>query len=447
MSFFTLIVGLGKTGFSCANYLAEKNISFRVVDTRHSPPELKNFLKIFPDVPVHLGKFPSQWFTDAKKIIVSPGVSLKEKNIACALQSGKKVIGDIELFMLSINKPVVAVTGSNGKSTVTTLIGEMISHSGKYQTAVGGNLGTPALDLLHQTQTDLYVLELSSFQLETTPSLKTKTSVVLNVTEDHMDRYENFEAYLKAKQMIYRQCEYPVIDLDEPFIWEKLNLKNIISFSIKNPQADFYLLNDRHEFFLTHRGKRLLNLSEMKLKGRHNAANALAALALGFALNLSFDSMIDTLKNFKGLRHRCEWVREINGVHFYNDSKGTNVGATIAAIEGLGSLAQEKQIILIAGGQGKGADFSALNPAIEKYVKAIILIGEDASKIENALKVPAPIQHASSLKQAMDSAYQTAKTGDIILLSPACASFDMFKNFEDRGEQFCQWVVDKGQII
>jgi len=437
---FKLIVGLGKTGFSCAQYFFKKNIPIRVVDTRHTPPGLKNFFKLFPDSPLQLGSFPSKWFEEAEEIIVNPGVSLKEKVIANAIKAGKSVVGDIELFAREAKKPIVAITGSNGKSTVTSLMGEMIHQTG-LKAAVGGNIGKPALDLLEEKHVDFYVLELSSFQLETSPSLKTKTAVILNVSEDHMDRYETFEDYLKAKQAIYKRCEYPVINMDEEFIWKDLNLNNSVSFSIQTKRADFTLLNNDGELFLMHQEKPLLNLSEMKLKGKHNAANALAALALGFIIHLPLDLMIKTLKDFKGLPHRCEWVRELKGIHFYNDSKGTNVGATIAAIEGLGMLGKGKRIILIAGGQGKGADFSMLNASIEKYAKTIVLIGEDAPKIQASLKVPIPIQKVSSLKQAVELAYQLAKLGDVVLLSPACASFDMFKHFEDRGDQFKQLVL------
>lgn len=429
----SLIIGLGKTGMSCVRYLARKNRHFAVVDSRTNPPCLEELRRDFPQIPVFLGSFDTPLMDEAQEIIVSPGVSLQTPSIVRAQARGASIIGDIELFAREATAPIVGITGSNGKSTVTTLVGEMAKNAG-INVKIGGNLGTPTLDLL-DSSVQLYVLELSSFQLETTYSLQMKAAVVLNVTEDHMDRYCSFDEYLFAKQKIYNHCKIAVINRDDSVSHSKVKLpKKVISFGL-NQNQDLGINNG----YLTHANKNLLKINDLKIKGLHQVANALAALALGTAINLPEEIMIKTLREFSGLPHRCQWVAKINDVDWYNDSKGTNVGATHAAIEGLGKEITGK-IILIAGGLGKGADFTPLQKPIKKYVRAVILIGKDAEIIKQALKNHTQIIHADSMENAVFLAKQTAQPHDIALLSPACASFDMFNNFEHRGEEFIKEV-------
>lgn len=429
----TVIIGLGKTGMSCVRHLAPQHHNLAVVDNRTNPPCLEELRRNFPKIPVFLGSFNNKIIDEATEIILSPGVSLQEKSIACALARKIPVIGDLELFMRAAKAPIVAITGSNGKSTVTTLVGEMAKNSG-LNIKVGGNLGTPMLDLLDKNAA-LYVLELSSFQLETAPSLKTKAAVVLNVTEDHMDRYCGFDEYLFAKQKIYKNCEIAVINRDEPISYSGIKLpKKIISFGL-NESADFNICNNH----INHANKNLLKINELQIKGLHQVSNALAALALGTAIGLPETAMINTLREFQGLEHRCQWVAKIDETNWYNDSKGTNVGASQAAIEGLGQEIQGK-IILIAGGLGKDADFTPLQNPVKKYVRTVVLIGKDAPKIEAILKDYTQIIHADSMENAVLLAKQAAQPKDVVLLSPACASFDMFDNFEHRGDEFTKAV-------
>lgn len=439
-----VVVGLGKTGFSCVKYLVRQGIKIAVIDNRESPPESSNLRKLYPDIPVHLGNFNSDILSAAEEIIISPGVALKQPEIAGQLQQGKNVIGDIELFARHINAPVIAITGSNGKSTVTTLVGEMAKNSG-LKVGVGGNLGTPALDLITEPEPDLYVLELSSFQLETTFSLRPKAAVVLNISPDHLDRYRDLDEYITAKMNIYKNCAQAVINRDElfynkpEFLYAYKNLKTALSFGLNAPQNFNFGFSDG---YLMHGTTKLLSSDELRIKGTHQIANALAALALGYAAQLPVMAMLETLREFSGLRHRCQLIKRIEEIDWYNDSKGTNVGATQAAIEGLGDSISGK-IILIAGGQGKNADFSLLFDVVEKYVRTLILIGEDAPKLESALGKATKIIYAKSMSEAVKRAREQAQKKDVVLLSPACASFDMFDNYEHRGEVFIQAVNDE----
>lgn len=432
-----VVIGLGITGFSCVNYLkAQGYDDIRVVDSRISPPKLEKLKEQFPEIPITLGNFNIDLLLQAKTIILSPGISLKEPKIKAAIDYGIPVIGDIELFARHVKAPVAAITGSNGKSTVTTLVAKMAEAAG-LKVRVGGNLGTPALDLIDDQEPDLYVLELSSFQLETTHSLKLKAASILNVTLDHMDRYEDFAAYLKAKQSIYNHTETAVLNRDDPKSYADIKLpKNIISFGLDKPDMENFGLDDD---VLTFGEKKLLSKKDLKIKGQHNIANALAALALGKALNLPWSPMLEALSSFQGLEHRCQWVRQLGDVDWYNDSKATNVGATYAAVIGLGKDISGK-IVLIVGGIGKNADFSELSEVIKKYVRTLILIGKDATQIEETLKNSASIVHAKSMEEAVLKAHRCAQPHDAVLLAPACASFDMFDNFEHRGKVFTDLV-------
>ncbi len=435
----TLVVGLGQTGLSVARHLKARGVAFAVVDSRANPPGKAELLAEFPQTPYHFGAFPesADWFASAATLVVSPGIAIATPEIHAAGERGAAIIGDIELFVREALAPVIAITGSNGKSSVTTLVDLMAQKAGMKSYA-GGNLGYAALDLLAQPTPDVYVMELSSFQLETTQSLRAVAAVVLNVSEDHMDRYPSFADYAAAKQVVYQHCGCAVVNRDDAVVMAMLtNLTDAersrsVSFGLGIPTDGQYGLRE-------HAGKRwlakgetlLLAVDEMKLPGEHNYANALAALALGEAAGISMDGMLAALREFTGLAHRTQWVRERAGVNWYNDSKGTNVGATLAALAGLPG-----KTVLIAGGQGKGADFSPLRAVAMAKARALVLIGEDRNKIADVVEGYVPYVFAHDMADAVAIAAELAQVGDNVLLSPACASFDMFKSYVHRGEVF-----------
>ena len=436
----SLIVGLGKTGLSCARFLAALGMPVAVTDTRERPPFLDQLRAEFPDTALFLGGFDPAAFAAADRLVVSPGVSVKEPLIRMAAERGVPVVGDIELFAQNVGAPVAVVTGSNGKSTVTTLLGRMAEAAGR-RVKVGGNLGEPALDLLDD-RAELYVLELSSFQLETTRSLRPAAAVVLNVSADHLDRYASLEEYTAVKRTAYRDAQAAVFNKDDPLVLEmSRSAARPLFFTLGEPLAgEFGLRRIDGEAWLCHGEERILPSTAVRTPGSHNIANALAALAMGHALGFSKASMAEALKLFTGLPHRTQLVTERDGVRWYNDSKGTNVGACIAALEGLHDLAPEGRTVLIAGGQGKGADFSPLKPVVERTCRAVVLIGEDAPLLERALAGGTPLLRAESMEQAVRLAKERALRGDRVLLYPACASFDMFNNYAHRGEMFVEAV-------
>lgn len=434
-----IIIGLGKTGLSCARFIAGQGHSFAVVDSRSHPPELEKFEREFAGVPLFRGEFDPALLASAGHLIVSPGVAMSHPAIQHALRHNIEVIGDIELFARHANAPVVAVTGSNGKSTVVALVSAMISAAG-FDVCLGGNFGTPALSFLDRSAPDFYVLELSSFQLETVSSLDARAAVVLNITEDHMDRYTGLDDYALAKSRIYSGTGTMIINLDDNRVQAMSRPdRKSIGFSLSAPGPDnFGLIRRDGVDWLALGNQPLLPGTAMLLQGRHNISNALAALALGHAIGLPFEPMLTTLKNFTGLPHRCEWVADHGGVTWINDSKGTNPGAACAAIEG---LAEGEDLVLIAGGEGKGADFSTLAKAVRGRVHDVVLIGRDAGIIASALQGSTVIHHATSLEGAVRKAAGLARPGDKVLLSPACASFDMFRDYQDRGHQFIESVI------
>jgi len=435
-----LIVGLGATGLSCARFLAAQGArELAVTDSRDQPPGLAELQRELPEVAVFRGGFEPAAFARAEVLVVSPGVSVQSPLIVEARARGAEIIGDIELFARFANAPVLAITGSNGKSTVTSLLAAMAERSG-VQTAMGGNIGTPALDLL-DPQVELYVLELSSFQLETTFSLDPEAAALLNISADHLDRYASLADYTAAKTRIYHGSGTLVVNRDDPRVRATLDLiprgRSVIGFGLDTPAGtDFGLCERDGGSWLCRGSEPLLPVAELKISGRHNLANALAALALGHAAGLRLPAMLDALREFRGLPHRCQWVAERGGVTFINDSKATNVGAALAAIEGV----EAGKLVLIAGGQGKGQDFSPLRTAIAARCRAVILIGEAADQLARALDGSAPLQRADNLTDAVRQAAALARPGDAVLLSPACASFDMFRGFAARGETFIQAV-------
>ena len=460
-----LVLGLGDTGLSALRWLVRQGAVLSVADTRENPPGIDVLSSELPEVKVYRGAFRSEIFEHADLIVTSPGVPLSTPEIQAAIMRGTPVVGDVELFAQHIDcnpqyskTKVIGITGANGKTTVTTLVGEMCKAAG-LQTIIAGNIGLPVLDILSMTAPDVLVLELSSFQLETTHSLSMTAATVLNVTEDHMDRYASFADYAAAKERIFAHAKVKVVNREDAYsfamgsVAQSLGVTGLgvrthsapltISFGL-NPaanQEDFGLLTQAGVTYLAQGTAALLPLAEMKLSGLHNAANALAALALCRAIGLDFPPLLNTLKTFKGLSHRLEWVANIHEVDFYDDSKGTNVGATCAAITGMTKHGLPQKVVLIAGGDGKGQDFSPLLQAVESNARATVLIGRDAQMIEQTLSAShLPRYLAADLPEAVNIAYKVAHKGDAVLLSPACASFDMFKNYVHRAEVFIDAV-------
>lgn len=433
------IIGTGITGLSVARFLARMGQAFILLDTRAQPPNLEQINKEFPGVLIETGELKTETLLLADEIIASPGIAVATPAIAEARAAGIPVVGDIELFVRYAKAPIVAITGSNAKSTVTTLVGEMAAHAG-VKVAVGGNLGTPALDLLSD-DVELYVMELSSFQLETVTRLNARVATILNVSADHLDRYPNMQAYHAAKLRVYFGAEKIVVNRQDVLTHPPLaSGVRPITFGGGAEFNNFGIIQEQGEDYLAWQFQPLLPASRLKIRGKHNVDNALAALALGYAAGLPVPAMIETLQTFAGLPHRCEWVATFTGVEFFNDSKGTNIGATVAAIKGLAR--PPAKLVLIAGGDGKGADFSELAPAIDDQIRAVILIGRDAVNIAKAIEGRCKIVFAISMADAVGKAYEQAHAGDAVLLSPACASFDMFKNYVDRGQQFCAAVQE-----
>ena len=426
---------------ACARYLDRRGLPFEMLDSRPAPAAADAFKQAFPNVPLHLGAFDAKKLCEATELWVSPGIAISEPAIAQAVVAGVKVRGDIDVFAEHADAPIIAITGSNGKSTVTTLVGMMAAQAG-YKAGVGGNLGTPALDLLDQGH-DLYVLELSSFQLETTHRLNAACAVLLNISEDHMDRYESKLEYLRAKQRIFRGAKVAVVNnedaLSQPLPTEGMKL---VSYGLDGPDLNkFSIMQSNGEDVLVRGFEELIAVNEIALKGRHNLSNALAALAIGHSIGFPVAAMRQALKEFAGLPHRCEWVRTHHGVHYINDSKGTNVGAACVAIQSFGESAESRQLVLIAGGDAKGADLSPLADPMKQYGKHAILLGKDAALLEDALAPVVPCSRVETLEEAVKQASRLVQSGDVVLLSPACASIDMFRNYEERGAVFVKEVL------
>lgn len=431
------VIGLGVTGFSVVRYLRARGLQLTVMDSRAEPPIAKRLSRQFPEVNLLTGEFKFENFQPNHLLVVSPGVSLAHPALRQAKKAGAHLIGDIELFVQENTKPIIAITGSNGKSTVTTLVGEMC-RCGGLKTLVAGNIGLPVLDALtDQIDYQVAVLELSSFQLETTSNLAANAAAILNVSADHMDRYDSMGDYLLAKARILRGAKQVVLPRHDEQLGQLGNVGKQLSFALDAPEnEDEFGIERKSNLVWLYKGKqRLLKAKEIPLLGFHNVKNVLAALALVDFLNIPLHLLLSAIKSFSGLPHRMQTVVNCAGVTWVNDSKATNIGATSTALKNL-----EKEVYWIAGGQGKGADFGALREAISDKVKRLILFGEDAAKIESALKDLVPVQRVKTMQQAVELAGREATVDSVVLFSPACASFDMYQNFEHRGDDFVRCV-------
>ncbi|MEM7563845.1 MAG: UDP-N-acetylmuramoyl-L-alanine--D-glutamate ligase [Pseudomonadota bacterium] len=427
-----LVVGLGVTGYSVAGFLLSKGYRCRIQDTRDIPPYLGALKERFEQIDFKASELETDMLDWADVLVVSPGISIRQPVFQQAREQGKQVVGDIELFAQLVQAPVVAITGSNGKSTVTTLVGEMIAAQ-KKSVAVGGNLGTAALDLL-ESNADYFVLELSSYQLETTSSLKPAVAALLNISEDHLDRYPDFDAYIEAKQRVFQNASVSISNLDDSLTRHS---DTDLRFSLDCESTAEFKLSNLRDPHLSREGVSWLSVSELKISGRHNWANCLAAMAIADSLGIEQKAIVQALKTFTGIPHRSQWVAEIDSVEWVNDSKATNVGAAIASIEG-----RDRPVILIAGGQSKGADMSLMNAALKAQVKQVLLMGEDALLMQQAWQGVTEIEQVADMNQAVKRAQQIAQPGDCVLLAPACASFDMYEKFEARGDDFIRRVEE-----
>ena len=455
-----LVLGLGETGFSMAKWLSRCGASVRVADSRTAPPNAAALARELPGAVLQAGGWQESSFSGVDMIAISPGIAASEPMVRRAAARGVPVVGDIELFahairdaalwsrLPSVFKPpkVLAVTGTNGKTTVTALAGAMCHRAGT-ACEVAGNIGPAALDALMacldaKRMPELWVLELSSFQLETTASLATDAATVLNLSEDHLDRHDGMVGYAAAKARIFEGEGVQVLNRGDARVMAMARQgRRQFTFGLDAPRGldDFGLLEHGGQPCLAQGTTPLIPLSDMTLPGLHNAANALAALALCRAIDLPYTPLLAAIEAFKGLPHRVERVAEHAGVVFYDDSKGTNVGSTVAALAGLSGTGsgQHAKLVLIAGGVGKGQDFSPLRAAVAQSARAVVLIGRDAALIEKAFAGSGvPVLHAAGMEEAVETALRIAKKGDAVLLSPACASFDMFDNYKHRGEVF-----------
>ncbi|MGP5119085.1 UDP-N-acetylmuramoyl-L-alanine--D-glutamate ligase [Psychrobacter alimentarius] len=450
-----VVVGLGQSGLSVARYLANQGYQVAVTDAQ-AAPKLANQLP--PEISIRqFGSIDAELLQQAARIIISPGISLDTGAVAAARQANIPVVSDIQLFCEACTVPIVAITGSNAKSTVTTLVGQMAADAG-VNVGVGGNIGVPALTLLANDDMELAVLELSSFQLETVTNLGAQVATVLNMSPDHLDRHGDMLGYHQAKHRIFQGAKSVVINredaLTRPLVADNLPR---VSTSIQAPDKGQYglIIDSEGQTYLARGTERLLSADKLLIKGRHNLLNAQAALALGELAGLPLDSMLQTLQQFSGLDHRCQYVAKVADIDYFNDSKGTNIGSTIAAIQGLGEVYAPKdgKLLLILGGQGKGQQFGELTPFINQYVSHVLMIGDDAKMIEQHLRAAklsedVRLYQCQTMENAFATVPQVTKSSlsqvQAVLLSPACASFDQYSGYAARGEHFSQLVAQLG---
>jgi UDP-N-acetylmuramoylalanine--D-glutamate ligase len=425
---------MGKTGYSLASWLARHGHAFDAVDSRAEPPFADAFRQEFPGHLLQTGGFEGELLESADEVLLSPGVDPALPQIAAAAARGARVCGDIELFWREAKAPILAITGTNAKSTVTTLVGLMANAAG-IPGGCGGNLGIPALDLL-DAGAALYVLELSSFQLDILLDFRADVGAILNLAPDHLDRYAGMEAYAASKQRIFRGCRVAVSNRADPLTFPATPVGCQVSFGLDAPaERDYGLLSRAGEEWLACGSECLMPARELGLRGRHNLANALAALAIAESGGIPREACLQVLRSYKGLAHRCQPVARVAGVDYIDDSKGTNVAATVAALRGLAPVAPGR-VVLIAGGIAKEYDFTSLAAELSSCARALLLIGRDAALIGEGVAGSCPVEHCTDLDSAVARAAELAQGGDVVLLSPACASFDMFRNYEHRGEAF-----------
>lgn len=436
------VLGLGETGFSALRWLRQMGAEVVMFDSRLHPAGLNRLQEEFAGVEYHVGPFNAELLSSVALVVASPGVSLDEPAIKLVMASGIQVIGDVELFARyrPTYAKVIAITGSNGKTTVTSLVGEVCKQAG-LNTIVAGNIGLPVLDTLAMPAPDVYVLELSSFQLETTSSLQVDAATILNLSEDHMDRYDGMADYAKAKARIYQHARMAVVNRDDQYSVSLAGDLPKISFGVNpSPGVNDYGLDEAG--WLCAGNRRYIEADSLHIRGKHNIANTLAAIALTQAIGVDKVSILNTVQSFKGLPHRVEWITSIEDIDFYDDSKGTNVGATCAAISGMLKHGQPQKVVLIAGGDGKNQDFMPLREAVLQNARAVVLIGRDGPRIQQVLQdCRIPVVDAVDLHAAVVVAKTLAEPGDAVLLSPACASFDMFRNYEHRAQVFVEAVL------
>jgi len=433
------VVGLGATGYSVVRYLRARGLQVTVLDSRTSPPMASQLTESYPEVRVVFGRFETIDVDQARLIVASPGVALKEPILQSAKLEGAHIVGDVELFFEENKKPLIAITGSNGKSTVTTLVGKMVK-AGGLTPLVAGNIGKPVLDALTDSEGyDIAVLELSSFQLETTSQVPAESAAILNVSADHMDRYDSMGDYVLAKARVLRGARRAVLPRHDEQLKQITNVAEVFNFDLDEPANDgeFGLKRKSGKRWLMKGETRLMALREVPLTGLHNVKNILSAFALVDFLSLPLETLVEAVENFKGLPHRMQTVAVNAGVTWVNDSKATNVGATSTALRNL-----EAPVVWIAGGQGKGANFADLRDAITSNVTRLILFGEDADLIESAVDGLVPVERALDIEDSVARAAEYTKEGCVVLLSPACASFDMFNDFEQRGDEFASAVLN-----
>ncbi len=436
----TLVVGLGVTGASVVRFLRSRGCDVCAMDSRENPPGLTGLRDKFPEVDINVGSLDASAVIGINRVILSPGLPVDLPLVTEARRRGLPVINDIEIFAAFAKAPIVAITGSNGKSTVTSLVSVMLEACG-YSAPAGGNLGTPALDLLAE-DADVFVLEISSFQMETVQSLRPTSAAVLNVTPDHLDRHGNFEHYAGLKEKLLTGAKHAVVNADDPYVKGMGERHGNPTFFSTHTELDngYSLIEFRRRAHLAVDRKPLIAVADLAMRGSHNVANALAALAIVEPLVVDLAPAVAVLKHFKGLANRCEYVASIEGATYINDSKATNVAATVAALQGF-----DGAIILIAGGQSKGADFEQLRQHIPGKVKAIIVIGEAAEQLTEQLGDLCPVKRCRSMREAVQQAGSMTAVGDTVLLSPACSSLDMFANYEARGAAFKEAAAELNQ--
>ena len=440
-----LVLGAGRSGVASARFLSARGATVALNDAQPVEKWSPEALALREEGVGCLAGEPPGWLLDQLDLVViSPGVPTKAIPVRYAERAGAEVIGEVELASRYLKGRIVAITGSNGKTTTTSLIGKLLQDAG-LPAQVGGNIGTPLISLVESSSDDTWtVVEMSSFQLETISEFHPTVAVALNVTPNHLDRYESFTDYAAAKHRIFmnqQPGDIAILNVDDEIVssWAKGLRAHVTSVSVSTELADGLFLRGSEIVCRTREGERvLLSSRDIKLRGRHNLENVLAALAAGLVCGAAPDSMRETIRNFEAVEHRLEFVAEIEGVKFYNDSKATSVDATLKALE---AFAEESgKVVLILGGRGKKAPYAPLGSLVRKRVRKLILVGEDADTIARELGDFAASERASDLQDAVKLSFDAAQAGDIVLLAPACASFDMFESFEHRGRVFKEEV-------